>query len=395
MKQTLKIDLECNSNFYNSYDLNDLRITCEIRSFIGSFGYGPNLHTAFKDTYTPSVGDTYYFLPGVTIPRVKLKNLASDYKVKVVRDITQATHVFGSNNTLDKMTDVSWYYAVSTVQFKELYEAIKPYMDTYYTSRIDTALEFYDNDRILCDYSTMTFMLNTHIPGYIAKGDELMFSSSRRFYYVEENVTDEINHLIFNDVYDEKALLLHLNGDDAIEIDADMYASLEEMLKSQDEDNHTLAMEIMANCHYEKSLLYLELLFCNYSDTMYGCRTKNHVNFKSLVNFLGKGRGFHTSIDDIVESLRKHKQLTKERLDIILKQHGGQIENRGDSEYFRVKTITIDSKLLAEMNENYSFQIKEDYTVSPEAEAPREIEVVPETITEIPVTNESNTDYFL
>lgn len=395
MKQTLKIDLECNSGFYDKYDLSDFRVTCEIRSFIGSFGYGPNLATAFKDTYTPSVGDTYYFLPGVTVPRVKLKNLASDYKVKVVRDITQASHVFGSDNTLDKMTDVSWYYAVSTVQFKEFYESVKPYMDSYYTSRIDTALEFYDNDRILCDYSCISFMLNTHVPGYIAEGDELMIKSSRRFYYVEENVTSEINHLIFNDVYDEKALLLHLNGEDAIEIDVDMYASLEEMLKSKDEDNHTLAMEIMANCHYEKSLLYLELLFCNYHDTMYECNSKNHVNFKSLANFLGKGRGFATSIDDIVESLRKHKQLTRERLDVILKQHGEQIGRRGDSKWFTVKTITVESELLEEMNENYSFQLKEDYTVSPEAETPREIEIVPETVTEIPIANESNTDYFL
>lgn len=395
MKQTLKIDLVCNSGFYDKYDLSDFRVTCEIRSFIGSFGYGPNLATAFKDTYTPSVGDTYYFLPGVTVPRVKLKNLASDYKVKVVRDITQASHVFGSDNTLDKMTDVSWYYAVSTVQFKEFYESVKPYMDSYYTSRIDTALEFYDNDRILCDYSCISFMLNTHVPGYIAEGDELMIKSSRRFYYVEENVTSEINHLIFNDVYDEKALLLHLNGEDAIEIDVDMYASLEEMLKSKDEDNHTLAMEIMANCHYEKSLLYLELLFCNYHDTMYECNSKNHVNFKSLANFLGKGRGFATSIDDIVESLRKHKQLTRERLDVILKQHGEQIGRRGDSKWFTVKTITVESELLEEMNENYSFQLKEDYTVSPEAETPREIEIVPETVTEIPIANESNTDYFL
>jgi hypothetical protein len=44
------------------------------------------------------------------------------------------------------------------------------------------------------------------------------------------------------------------------------------------------------------------------------------------------------------------------------------------------------------MNDNYSFQVQEDYEV---VASPREIDVLPEVLIETPISNESNTDYFL
>jgi hypothetical protein len=396
MKNTLVISLGLNSKYFDTYLEEDLQINLnDLKSIIGSYGYGPSLHTGFLTSYTPSVGDKYYFLDAVTVPRVKLKNLATDYKVKVVRDIKEATHVFGSAKSLDKMTTYNWYYCISTELFKQFYEGAKNFMDDFYSSKIDTALEFYDTPYILCDYNTFSSVIcNAKLSFGIkqADWDEHTKSNSQVFTYVEDNLSEDLNHMLYNTVYDESALILHLNGDDALEIDATMYDSLSEMLKSSDADNHTLAMEIMANSHYEKSLLYLELLFCNYSDTLSGSRTKNHVNFKSLVNFLCKTRYYDTGIDDIVNSLRKHGQLTRDRLDIILKMHGDVVERRGNSKYFTVKTISIEPELLAEMNDNYSFQVQEDYEV---VASPREIDVLPEVLIETPISNESHTDYFL
>jgi hypothetical protein len=50
-----------------------------------------------------------------------------------------------------------------------------------------------------------------------------------------------------------------------------------------------LAMEIMANSKYVESLIYLELLFYRYAGRISDRHTKNHVNFKSLLGYLGKG----------------------------------------------------------------------------------------------------------
>ena len=396
MKNTLVLNLNLGSRYLDTYAEEDLTIeVTNVKSIVGAFGYGPNLHTGFITSYTPSVGDKYYFLDGVTVPRVKLKNLATDYKIKVVRNIKEATHVFGSAKSLDKMTDGNWYYSIGTELFKKFFEEAKNYMDTYYVSNIETALEFYDTPYVLCDYNTFGSVIANRKLSFSIKQedyDEHTRTSSKMFTYVEDNLSEDLNHMLFNTTYDESALLLHLNGDDALEIDDTMYKSLSEMLESSDSDNHTLAMEIMANSHYEKSLLYLELLFCNYSGILSSSRTKNHVNFKSLVHFLCKTRYFETGIDDIVNSLRKHGQLTRDRLDIILKMHGDKVKERGDSKYFTVKTISVEPELLAEMNDNYSFQVQEDYEV---VASPREIDVLPEVLIETPISNESNTDYFL
>jgi hypothetical protein len=72
--------------------------------------------------------------------------------------------------------------------------------------------------------------------------------------------------------------------------------------------------------------------------------------------------------------------------------HGDVVEKRGNSKYFTVKTISIEPELLAEMNDNYSFQVQEDYEV---VASPREIDVLPEVLIETPISNESHTDYFL
>jgi hypothetical protein len=156
-------------------------------------------------------------------------------------------------------------------------------------------------------------------------------------------------------------------------------------------------MEIMANCHYDKSLLYLELLFCDHSYKINDTKTKSHVNFKSLLSFLGKSYGYSTDIDDIMNSLKKHNKFTKENLDIILKLHGDVIQNSGDSTYFKVKVITVDSEVLELMKEDYTYTMLEDpifEVASPEIEETVMIEeeIVPEII-EIQVQDEP-TDYF-
>ena len=98
-----------------------------------------------------------------------------------------------------------------------------------------------------------------------------------------------------------------------------------------------------------------------------------------------------------MSSLKKHNKFTKENLDIILKLHGDVIQNSGDSTYFKVKVITVDSEVLELMKEDYTYTMIEDPTfkvASPEIEevVMVEEEIVPEII-EIEIKDES-TDYF-
>ena len=141
-----------------------------------------------------------------------------------------------------------------------------------------------------------------------------------------------------------------------------MFEQLSDMFKSSDNDNHIFAMEIMANCNYIDSLLYIEFLFKEYYHQMANCHTRNHVNFKSLLSFLGKNKNYmYTSIDDIVESLINKDVFDLEKVDVIMKHYGQDIANSGGTTYFEVKSITLNEKAAILLNTNYVHQTFPDF----------------------------------
>ena len=110
---------------------------------------------------------------------------------------------------------------------------------------------------------------------------------------------------------------------------------------------------------------------------MQNSRTKNHVNFKSLLALMDIRSNYYSlDIDDVIERLKKHSKLTKENVDIVLKKLGDKIISGGDSTYFKVKTITMTEEMLEVLNLNYEYRTQNDFEpLSPEIE-----EVVEETV---------------
>lgn len=323
-----------------------------------------------KNEYTPMKGDKLYFLPGVNIPRIKLKDLATKFGIRTVRDINEATIIFGSSKTKDKMTGSSWKYKIPTTVVQLFFETYKNDMDDYQFSKIETALEFYTEEYILTDWSTARNFTDTDCPQFNSYSLQPVYldyvnnkrTSSEYVYDVATEYISIFNSLKGREIIDESCLLDQLNGDDAVIIDADMFTQLTTMFNSSDDDNHILAMEILANSKYKESLLYIEMIFKNHAYSIGNCHTKNHVNFKSLLSYLGKSnRYIDTSLDDIMNSLISKKVLTKDKVDILLKNYGHEINNRGDSTYFKVKTITVNEDTLSLLNENYNYKVIEDY----------------------------------
>lgn len=323
-----------------------------------------------KNEYTPMKGDKLYFLPGVNIPRIKLKDLATKFGIRTVRDISEATIIFGSSKTKDKMTGSSWKYKIPTPVVQLFFETYKNDMDDYQFSKIETALEFYTEEYILTDWSTARNFTDTDCPQFNSYSLQPVYldyvnnkrTSSEYVYDVATEYISIFNSLKGREIIDESCLLDQLNGDDAVIIDADMFTQLTTMFNSSDDDNHILAMEILANSKYKESLLYIEMIFKNHAYSIGNCHTKNHVNFKSLLSYLGKSnRYIDTSLDDIMNSLISKKVLTKDKIDILLKNYGHEINNRGDSTYFKVQTITVNEDTLSLLNENYNYKVIEDY----------------------------------
>jgi hypothetical protein len=317
-----------------------------------------DVFTIERQDYVPQNGDRIYFLPGVNVPRVKFKNLCDDKGIRTVRDAVKANIFVANNSSYSKMLDSNWNYKVKTDDFRALLEMTEfnSKLDSFHYKKIVDTLEFYVEDYVYTDRPTATLI-------YVyVKNKKQININSERIYYVKEEYAEIINTISGVTIYDEETIIDQLNGDDAAIIDDQIYKQLSTMLDSSDNDNKILAMEIMANCKYSASLVHLMMLFYNHGNAIYNMHTKNHVNFKSLLSWLDITAGNpNIDMDSAVKILRDKGQLTPDKLDKVLGYIQDDVVRHGNSRYFKMKTVTIDSELLEEMNVNYSYQTRADF----------------------------------
>ena len=316
---------------------------------------GPEI-TAVKSTYVPKKGDKIYFAPAVSVPRVKFKNICAEHKIKTIRNFSEADLIVTSKKTLDFITNSEWHYRIDTENLKNFYKAYPHLFDEYDLEKLETLLLNYDCESIAVSYSFMDWIHNL-APEYV--NDNEFYSQLVR--YIEEDYTDFYKHLKNANVIDENSIITILNGEKASVIDNPMYEHLKEMFDSSDQDNHVLAMEIMANSMYKESLVYLELLFYKYSHLMLQISSRNHVNFKSLLSYLDKELRQSTTIDVIMNSLKEKDEFNTKNFDIVLNELSEVILRKGNSQYFLVKQITLNPEVAPLINENYVFETVPDF----------------------------------
>lgn len=351
-------------------EADDNELIMKIEPLYCAEGSGYSFNVSPND-YDPTKGDKLYFLPGVNIPRVKLKDLSLQHGIKTVRDIDQATHVFVGKNTKDKIVNGHWYYTINTSAVRAILNDPDLVMDDYYKENLNQALEFYTEPIVIVDYHSANELRNSELPFVKRYMIGNLSRSSTVFYSVDDDYKDLFPGILNLELYDESKLLKHINGDDAATIDATMFLQICDMFKSSDGDNHVLAMEIMANCNYIDSLLYLEMLFKDHADKMYNCHTKNHVNFKSLLSFLGKSKSnMGTNVDDIMKSLIHKGVLDTDKIDVLMEHYSNEIGHRGNSTFFKVKTITVSPETLQLLNTNYVYEELPDFVPENGVEVP-------------------------
>jgi hypothetical protein len=252
-----------------------------------------------------------------------------------------------------------WAYRTTVKDFLAFVEAVDYRLDRHTRDMIDTALEFYEKEHIGVHWSIMNCIVAT-VPGAEVS------RYSERIVYIEDDFKEEFLRLQSVKIYDESSVIDILNGEEAAVIDRDMFEHIREMFNSSDRDNHVLAMEIMANSKYTDSLIYLELLFYYYAHKIMDTHTKNHVNFKSLVSYLGKEmRNLQTDIDDVTKSLINKDQFTSDKVEIVMDYLHEDIVNHGNSKFYTVKTISVNPEYIAKLGTNYTYQVQADY-IGPE-----------------------------
>ena len=312
--------------------------------------------------YTPKAGDKIYFMPGVNVPRVKLKDLILKDGIKVVRNPDEANIIISATDTIPKISSRFWSHPLPVNILKLYVEKMNDVLDHKHIEDINSALEFYTKDIVLCDWATVRNLTDSDLPMYqdlikLPEYDTLSALNGEYFYKIDEDYKELYDKVKNTKHIHESCLLEILNGPDAVVIDTEMYEQLKQMFASSDNDNHILAMEIMANCKYKESILHLEMLFFLYADSMYSKSSRNHVNFKSLLSYLEKTSSMHTTLDIIIKSLKEKNVLDKDKVDVLLKELGHFITSEIESRYklFKVKQLTLHEDILEKLGGYYAY----------------------------------------
>jgi hypothetical protein len=135
------------------------------------------------------------------------------------------------------------------------------------------------------------------------------------------------------------------------------------MFKSSDQDNHIMAMEIMANSNYVESALYLLMLLEEYGDKIANCHTKNHVNFKSMVSYFSlRVRDVDClDPDDVSKKLTALGLLTTDWLNILLESRlDWFVTNIARSSTFNVASMVPTPEVSVAINSDYRAEIAFD-----------------------------------
>jgi len=338
--------------------------------------------------YTATKGDKFYFLPGVNIPRAKVKTFNDENGTKTVRDINTATYIFGSDKSQHEYfkTGGRWIYRMCFEDFEKILPDAAKYLrfdptdvsdlkDLIEAKKITSA----DNFFVYFSYQTKNEINHVVSKFNITDFKDRTWDESNTYNIVDPSDVDEVSELQKVTIYDVNALTSAMSAKN-VTIDYEMFGQLTNMFNSNDSDNHVLAMEIMANSNVVDSLLYIEMLFKDHSYTIYNTHTRNHVNFKSLCSVIGKSSyRFNTDIDDVVKSLISFDVLTDDKLNILMKHYHNEIMRNGDSTFFKVKTVTLSDKAHEALGKNYTYLIQDDY--KPVVEETEEIvEETPEEV---------------
>jgi len=324
--------------------------------------------------YVPTAGDRIYIYPGTNIPRFKLKRFCETYKVAVAKVKETATVFFMDPKTAnDERAYFEQDSAVLMMNKQYFVDFIKKSTrvgDARYVKLLQDLAASPQPDIYMADYYEFErtginkYTLNAVTEDDLEEDDDgnvdlTLVNTERvdKLYFIETN--EQRNNFAFlegKDFYHPDAMLALLNEGSVL--DKEMYDGIMNLFNSKDMNDHKVAMEAMANCDYQKSAVYLLMTFYHHQNQIYNCDTRNHVNFKSFLNFfdLNATRGIH--IDDIIERLKDKKLLTRSNLNIVMAKAKELLDESATnvSTYFVPTGIAPIEEIIKEVEETDSLQ---------------------------------------
>jgi len=316
--------------------------------------------------YKPTAGDRIFIYPDSNIPRFKLKKFCDAHKVSIAKAKENANVFFMDDDTANRdkayFEEDNYPYLVYKDYFLDYLKRATKVNDKRYTKLITDITNSIESVVYVEDYYAfreqglnkykLDFVRASEVDDDDDKPEVPNCEERDRIYFIKTDEQKKAFADIDNkDFYHPDALLALLNEGSVV--DKEMYDGIMNLFNSSDRKDHQVAMEAMANCDYEKSAVYLLMVFYHHQNEIYNSDTKTHVNFKSYLNFFKLQHGRGITIDDIVDKLKDKRLLNSSNLATVMKEARKVIKDtiEGDTEYFVFTDIAPVEEIQQEVAE--------------------------------------------
>jgi len=313
--------------------------------------------------------DKIYFTPGCSVPRGKFKTYCEDKNIRVTRDSSKANYVVYSEKSVIGLFSQTWEYTISSELMINLITNSNLFNQSTTNLIINTLDKAEYRDKVLISYQTKNILekciLLLKNIGFIPMDTEYKneFDRSKKIIRVDDRKSFELLFDPNTKVINQELILSKINSDNVI--NKEMYESIEKLFQSNQESDWTVAMEIMANSDLDNSALYNFLLFKHYyGSRMAYAKSRNHVNFKSMLEYYGVNKYSNITLDVIIDFLKLKGVFNQYAYDLINEMYVKEIKSYlGDWRFknidFNVFDFKINTEIDAELDEPIN-QIEEE-----------------------------------
>ena len=282
-----------------------------------------------SEGWVPQPTDKLFFFPGCVVPRFKVRE-----KYTVTIKPENATVAFinkdgltGSDSTFKHYNDLM------PILRSEANRIIEAYMDSNRKMMLKSILDNPAIEQIFLSKEWWCQFMYTD--SFLRENNQVntnLLLESVKKYFHEQHCTESQYQLLAYvpdasvnsmncPIYLQDEILKQLNTGNLI-INEKKYRELRAFGETGDKDNIVLMMELMANSDYEKSVAYLIFLLREFGQKICQYSEVDHVNFKSLLNFLDipktkLAQRWDFNINYIATLLKKHKVFTKNNVMIL------------------------------------------------------------------------------
>jgi hypothetical protein len=235
-----------------------------------------------------------YRYPNLELPRQKVDLLKTKFNVKIIRDAELADIHIVSDKLILNLLTLDWSKALTYAQMFEVFNTLKQ-NDQLTESGLNKCKELlstiekdaYIRVSVCKDYrytSPVGDTINDKLSDFDHDGSRDM-------------VIRDDNMILYNQLRNATALIVKdveinkIISEDLAVISEEQFEQVSKMITSQDRDNRTLAVEMLANCNVEESFDIVSFLFFWYFDWFKDTNNWNNINVKTLRKRLEKFSG--------------------------------------------------------------------------------------------------------